>query len=265
MPISIFQVDAFAEAPFTGNPAAVCLLENEASSAWMQQVAAEMNLSETAFVRKTESGFDLRWFTPRYEVDLCGHATLASAHVLWKEADAAAGPIQFQTRSGLLTCQQAGDLIELDFPATPPSPKPAASGLLEALGIGDDPIYVGETAFDKFVVVDSEEAVRSLTPDFTRLAKVDTRGVIVTGVCTSDQNVDFVSRFFAPTAGIDEDPVTGSAHCALGPYWHQQLGKTQLNAYQASQRGGRVQVTVDSDRIILAGRALTITKGSLLA
>ena len=199
--------------PFAGNPAAVCLLERERESAWMQSVAAEMNLSETAFVRRLDSGFELRWFTPGVEVDLCGHATLAAAHVMWQEETIPAGePIAFSTRSGVLTATRAGELIEIDFPSTPPVESQAPEGLLEALGV--QPTFVGRTKFDYLVVVDGEQTLRSIRPDFRRLAQVATRGVIVTSLADNAQ-FDFVSRFFAPGCGVDEDPVTGSAHCAL--------------------------------------------------
>ncbi|HSG64579.1 MAG TPA: PhzF family phenazine biosynthesis protein [Gammaproteobacteria bacterium] len=259
--IACLQVDAFTDRPFAGNPAAVCFLERPADADWMQAVAAEMNLSETAFVAPTEHGFDLRWFTPATEVDLCGHATLASAHALWSEglvdADVA---IPFHTRSGVLTCARDGDLIELDFPATPAVEAEPPPGLLAALGI--EPSFVGRAKYDKLVVVGSEEAVRSLEPDFAALRKLGPRGVIVTGR-SGDERYDFVSRYFAPGAGIDEDPVTGSAHCCLAPYWGQVLGKTEMVGFQASRRGGVVRVRLDGDRVRLGGRAVTIFRGTL--
>lgn len=263
MSIPCFQVDAFADRPYSGNPAEVCLLDNEMDCDWMQAVASEMNLSETAFVRRIQDGFELRWFTPAYEVELCGHATLASAHILWTEADAKANePIQFDTRSGVLTCKQSGDLIELDFPATPPQQVEPPADLLEALGV-KQPKFVGESPFDKFVVVSSEEVVRSLHPNFQRLAQVDMRGVIVTARCESP-DYDFVSRFFAPAAGVNEDPVTGSAHCCLGPYWQHQLGKSEMTAFQASKRGGSIRVRCNGDRVVLGGKAVTVLKGELV-
>jgi PhzF family phenazine biosynthesis protein len=260
-PIRCFQVDAFADRPFAGNPAAVCLLDREMDAAWMQAVAAEMNLSETAFVRRTDEGFELRWFTPKVEVDLCGHATLASAHVLWSEGVVSpAVPIRFHTRSGVLPCTGAAGWIELDFPATAPAMIDPPQGLLDALGIAKAP--VGKAKFDYLVLVDSEQALRSLVPDFRRLVEIKTRGVIVTA-CADDARFDFVSRFFAPAAGVDEDPVTGSAHCCLGPYWAQRLGKTELVGFQASARGGIVRVRVAGDRVMLGGQAVTIWRGAL--
>ena len=259
--IRIFQVDAFAERPFTGNPAAVCLLEGEKDAAWMQSVAAEMNLSETAFVRRSDAGLELRWFTPKVEVDLCGHATLAAAHVLWSEdvvpADAA---IEFQSRSGALTCTLNQGCIELDFPAMPADAAEPPSGLVEALGVV--PRFVGKTRCDYIVLVDSEQALVSIEPNFRQLGAVKTRGVIVTAAA-SDPRFDFVSRFFAPAVGIDEDPVCGSAHCCLGPFWAERLGKNELAAYQASAHGGHVHVRVAGDRVILGGQAVTVLRGEL--
>ena len=261
MPIPLIQVDAFTDKPFSGNPAAVCVLDQECHADWMQAVAAEMNLSETAFVRPLEEGFDLRWFTPAIEVDLCGHATLASAHALWDEGIVGRSePIQFHTKSGILTCVQAGEFIELDFPATPAQEAEAPAGLLDALDA--QPSFVGKSKFDKFVLVESEQVVRSLKPDFTQLRQISMRGVIVTST-SDDPRYDFVSRYFAPGAGIDEDPVTGSAHCCLGPYWSEQLGKTEMTAFQASWRGGVVKVRVNGDRVILGGQAVTVFKGEI--
>jgi PhzF family phenazine biosynthesis protein len=259
--ISIYHVDAFTDRPFAGNPAAVCLLADERPAAWMQSVAAEMNLSETAFVRPLHDGFELRWFTPAVEVDLCGHATLASAHALW-EADEVrrAQTIRFHTKSGILTAARVGALMQLNFPATPVEPCSRPDGLLEALGAA--PTFVGRTKFDCFLVLDSAEAVRALRPDFRRLADIDTRGIIVTAP-SDDPRFDFLSRFFCPAVGIDEDPVTGSAHCALTPFWAERLGKTRMTAYQASQRGGTVHVELKGDRVLLAGQAVTVLRGQL--
>ncbi|TWU49266.1 PhzF family phenazine biosynthesis protein [Rubripirellula reticaptiva] len=263
MKVPLFQVDAFADRRFSGNPAAVCLLDDEADSEWMQSIASEMNLSETAFVRRVKDEFQLRWFTPAYEVDLCGHATLASAHILWAEGGVKANePIHFQTRSGVLTCKQDGDLIELNFPATPPAQTEPPPRLLEALGVNTSE-YIGQSPFDQFVVVSSEEIVRSLQPDFGKLAEIPMRGVIVTAV-SDDPQFDFVSRFFAPSAGVNEDPVTGSAHCCLGPFWQKRLGKSEMMAYQASKRGGAVRVRIDGDRVLLGGKAVTVLKGELV-
>jgi PhzF family phenazine biosynthesis protein len=260
--VRCFQVDAFSNEPFAGNPAAICLLDDERDSHWMHNVAAEMNLSETAFIRPLEEGFELRWFTPAIEVDLCGHATLASAHVLWSEKLVRENePIQFHTRSGVLTASPRDDLIELDFPSTPADEAEPPEGLLDALDV--QPTFVGESKFDKLVVVDSEHVVRSLQPDFRKLGKIGMRGVIVTGL-SNDAQIDFVSRFFAPAAGINEDPVTGSAHCCLAPFWSTRLGKNELVGFQASTRGGIVQTRLEGDRVILGGHAVTVLRGELL-
>ena len=263
MSISLTQVDAFTDVPFAGNPAAVCLLTDDRSDSWMQQVATEMNLSETAFLRRQSGGdHDLRWFTPAAEVDLCGHATLASAHVLW-EQDVLdrSEEARFRTRSGLLTARWCDGAIEMDFPAQAETSTVVPDGLVDALGV--EPVYVGRNATDYLVEVASESALRSLDPDFRRLGEVPARGVIVTAAATpSSQDFDFVSRFFAPSVGIDEDPVTGSAHCCLGPFWQKKLGKDDLTGYQASQRGGVVRVRVDGDRVFLTGRAVTIFRAT---
>ena len=259
--IPCFQVDAFAERPFTGNPAAVCLLETAQDEDWMQSVAAEMNLSETAFVAPGKGGFDLRWFTPAVEVDLCGHATLASAHVLWEQGIVAAGaPVLFETRSGVLECIQQGDRIELDFPATPPEPMDLAPEL--AIGLGAEVVWQGKSRFDAVVIVDSEKELRALRPDFAVLKDLPYRGIIVSS--TSDNSdIDFVSRFFGPAVGIDEDPVTGSAHCCLAPFWAQRFGKEAMTAFQASKRGGTVHVRVAGKRVVLGGKAVTVFRGAL--
>jgi PhzF family phenazine biosynthesis protein len=262
MGTAIYQVDAFTDKPFAGNPAAVCILTVPRSESWMQNVAREMNLSETAFLVRQENGFDLRWFTPAVEVDLCGHATLASAHILWeigvlsREEQA-----RFHTRSGLLTADARGEEIELDFPATPEEPAEAPPGLSEALGTAFK--YVGRSRFDYLVEVDGEEVVRKLKPDIAALKALNVRGIMVTSVAASP-GYDFVSRFFAPGAGIDEDPVTGSAHCCLGPYWSKRLGKEEFLAYQASARGGVVRVRLAGERVCLGGRAVTVLRGELV-
>ncbi|MHC4914768.1 MAG: PhzF family phenazine biosynthesis protein [Planctomycetota bacterium] len=262
----LFVVDAFTSKPFAGNPAAVCLLRGEREDAWMQSVAAEMNLSETAFLLERGDGFSLRWFTPETEVDLCGHATLAGAHVLFEEglADAAAGA-RFQTASGPLAAARAGEEIELDFPALPAEACELPADLLGALGArGEAAVWSGRSRFDYLVELESAEAVRALRPDFPRLREADVRGTIVTA--RSDRpDVDFISRFFAPHEGVDEDPVTGSAHCVLGPYWGERLGKTELVGFQASKRGGTVRVGLRGERVTLAGRAVTVSRGELLA
>ena len=261
MTISIYQVDAFTDKPFTGNPAAVCILSAPGEEGWMQAVAREMNLSETAFLCAQADGYILRWFTPVVEVDLCGHATLASAHVLWEM-----GTLQpqeqarFHTRSGLLTAVRRADGIEMDFPATPDKPVSTPPRLGEALGVV--PRYVGKSRFDYLVEIESETVVRALRPDFAALRTLDVRGVIVTSRADSP-GYDFVSRFFAPGAGVDEDPVTGSAHCCLGPFWHRRLGRVEFTAYQASARGGTVRVRLAGDRVYLGGQAVTVLRGEL--
>jgi PhzF family phenazine biosynthesis protein len=258
----LLQIDAFTDQPFRGNPAAVCLLDRERDTAWMQSVGAEMNLSETAFLLPRDDGWSLRWFTPAVEVDLCGHATLASAHALWAEGllphDQQA---RFHTRSGLLTASRDGEWIELNFPATLETRSDAPPGLLESLGI-KKPVYVGKNKFDYLVEVETEDEVRALDPDHAQLRKIPVRGVIVTSRGTNGKH-DFVSRFFAPGSGIDEDPVTGSSHCCLTPYWAARLGKKELLAYQASRRGGIVRVRLDGDCVRLGGRAVTILRGEL--
>lgn len=263
MGVPIFQVDAFTDEPFKGNPAAVCVLPEPRAEAWMQNVAREMNLSETAFLCKQEDGFSLRWFTPTVEVELCGHATLASAHVLWEIGLLTPQErANFHTRSGLLSAERKGDEIELNFPATPEEPASVPPGLGEALGVV--PRYTGKTRFDYLVEVESEEVVRNLRPDFASMKALPVRGVMVTSSAASP-GYDFVSRFFAPGSGIDEDPVTGSTHCCLGPFWSKRLGKSQLLAYQASARGGTVRVRVAGDRVYLGGQAVTVVRGELSA
>ena len=263
MAIPIYQVDAFTEKPFSGNPAAVCLLPQPREAAWMQAVAKEMNLSETAFLLKQEDGHNLRWFTPAVEVDLCGHATLASAHILWetgvlpREEQA-----RFHTRSGLLTAGSKGGEIELDFPAKAEESAEAPAGLLEALRVKAK--YIGKSKFDYLVQVEAEETVRGLKPDFAALKRIPVRGVIVTSRAASP-GYDFISRFFAPAVGVNEDPVTGSAHCTLGPFWSRQMGKQNFLAYQASERGGVLRVRVAGDRVHLGGKAVTVLRGQLLA
>jgi len=229
----------------------------------MRDVAREMNLSETAFLVPQDGGYNLRWFTPAVEVDLCGHATLASAHVLWEDGHLPAGAqARFHSRSGLLLADRRGDWIELDFPATITIPAEPPPHLLEALGVTAS--YVGKNNFDYLVEVESEERLRALTPDFTALRRLPVRGIIVTARSASAE-YDFLSRFFAPGSGVDEDPVTGSAHCALGPYWSQRLGKREFTAYQASARGGVVHVRLQGDRAILGGQAVTVLRGELAA
>jgi PhzF family phenazine biosynthesis protein len=229
----------------------------------MQAVAAEMKHSETAFLERRADGWGLRWFTPAAEVKLCGHATLASAHVLWETGALESGQIAvFHTLSGRLTARRIGDEIELDFPAKPAHPAPPPPALLEALGASSRSISRSES--DYLVEVESPAVLRALQPDFVRLAEVRMRGVIVT--CASDDSrFHFLSRFFAPAVGVNEDPVTGSAHCSLGPFWQARLGRDELVAWQASARGGRVRVSVRGDRVALGGRAVTVLSGALLA
>jgi PhzF family phenazine biosynthesis protein len=263
----IFQVDAFTDRAFAGNPAGVCLLEagspRAGDEAWMQAVAREMNLPETAFLAPAADGFGLRWFTPTVEVDLCGHATLAGAHILFEQGLLAAGDTaRFHTRSGLLSARQREGWIELDFPAEPAEPVEAPKELLAALAV--QPRFVGRNRFDFLVEVESEQLVRGLAPDLGRLSVLRERGVMVTSRSGSPE-YDFVSRFFAPGAGIDEDPVTGSAHCCLGPYWGARLGKGELTGYQASARGGVVRVRLAGERVLLYGQAVTVIRGELLA
>lgn len=263
MSCEIYQVDAFTDRAFAGNPAAVCLLPAPRDERWMQDVAREMNLSETAFVVPRDGGgFDLRWFTPEIEVELCGHATLASAHVLWEAGRLAPDETaRFHTLSGWLTAQRREGGIELDFPATPVTEAELPAGLAEALGLA--PRFVGKSTFDYLVEVESEAAVRSLDPDLTRLKSIPVRGVMITA--RASEPYDFVSRFFAPGSGVAEDPVTGSAHCALGPYWGAILGRSELRAYQASSRGGALRVRLAGERVQLLGQAVTVLEGRLLA
>ena len=259
---AIVQVDAFTDTPFAGNPAAVCILPEPRDEDWMQNVAREMNLSETAFLLRQSDGFHLRWFTPAVEVDLCGHATLASAHVLWESGHVKPDEqARFHTRSGLLTAERKGAWIDLNFPATRDEPADAPSGLLEALGV--TATYIGKNRFDYLIEVGSEDTVRNISPNFSSLATISARGVIVTSRSTSP-DYDFVSRFFAPQVGINEDPVTGSAHCTLAPYWSKKLGKDEMVGYQASARGGVVRVRVSGDRVYLGGQAVTVLRGELV-
>lgn len=262
MGFPLIVVDAFTDKPFAGNPAAVCLLAEPRDAPWMQNLAREMNLSETAFLLRQADGYNLRWFTPTVEVDLCGHATLASAHVLWERGDLRPGEqARFHTRSGLLTAERRGEWIELNFPAEPEQPATAPEGLERALGA--KALYVGKNRFDYLVELDSEETVRSLRPDMALLARIPARGVMVTSRASSS-GWDFVSRFFGPQSGVPEDPVTGSAHCCLGPYWANKLGKKEFVAYQASARGGIVRVRLEGNRVRLSGQAVTVLRGELV-
>lgn len=269
----IFVVDAFSDVPFRGNPAAVCVLDAPATKSWMRSVAAEMNLSETAFLHPIESGWMLRWFTPTVEVDLCGHATLAAAHVLWSDSCRAAdSTIRFETRSGLLEATRTDDdRIALDFPSTPVSEQEPPPDLLDALAPGARfpvPVAAGFNRVDWLIELPTEEDVRSIAPDFGALATVDARGVMVTspaspGTLARHPGVDFVSRFFAPACGVDEDPVTGSAHCTLGPWWATKLGRNTVVGRQISERGGTVTVRNRGERVTLEGSAVTALEGRL--
>ena len=265
--LPIFQVDAFTDVPFRGNPAAVCVLSEPASAEWMQSVAQEMNLSETAFLHPEGEGYRLRWFTPKVEVDLCGHATLASACVLWSagylspEATAC-----FETRSGRLSARQEGEWIWLDFPVSPPIPLSSSKERqhLEA-ALRTQVRSLCRTPSDYLVEVESEAALRQIQPDFDRLTELPARGTIATARSASP-TYDFVSRFFAPAAGIDEDPVTGSAHCALAPFWRDRLQKTEFLAYQASERSGVLRVRLaEGDRVAIGGQAVLVFQGQLTA
>ena len=263
--MTITVVDAFAERPFTGNPAAVCVLDRPPPDGWMRDLAAEMNLSETAFLTPTDSddAFRLRWFTPESEVDLCGHATLASAHVLFETGRLAVdAEARFDTNSGRLTVQQtAASAYAMDFPSTPP----------EAADLGDlagafgavDVIWTGRTPWDAFVVLGSEAEIHALAPNADAVRQLSERGVIVTARANADSRYDVVSRFFAPEQGIPEDPVTGSAHCAIGPYWTEHLGSSEVSCYQASRRGGQVEVHVRGERVALIGQAVTVYRAEL--
>jgi PhzF family phenazine biosynthesis protein len=265
--MKLLQIDAFTSEPFAGNPAAVCFLPAPRDEAWMQHVAREMNLSETAFLSRRmdaaghPDGFDLRWFTPTAEVALCGHATLASAHGCWETGELPQGETaRFHTKSGLLTAERRGEWIELDFPATPDAPAEPPPALAGALGA--KPVYVGKSRFDYLIELGSEAEVRALAPDFARLRALPVRGVMVTSRA-STPGFDFVSRFFAPAVGVDEDPVTGSSHCCLTPFWSRRLGKTELTARQLSARGGTLRLRLAGDRVKLGGQAVTVLHGEL--
>jgi len=259
----IAQIDAFTGRAFRGNPAAVCLLTDYPEARAMQILAQEMNLSETAFLKPVEDGYELRWFTPTVEVDLCGHATLASAHFLWESGELShTAEARFHTRSGLLTAVQRDRWIEMSFPAQPAVATEPPGGLLQA--VRANPLFVGKNESDWLVEVESEQEVLELDPDLRRLGEISDRGVMVTSVSDAD-SYDFVSRFFAPAAGVDEDPLTGSADCCLGPYWAHRLDKAELVGFQASSRGGVVRVRLANDRIVLGGQAVTVLLGELTA
>lgn len=254
----LYLVDAFANGPFTGNPAGVCLLDHPAETEWMQSVAMEMNQAETAFVRPLEEGYELRWLTPTVEVDLCGHATLATAHVLF-QLDAEARELSFHTRSGRLTAARVDDRIELDFPAEPPV-ETALPFKVDCLGA--EPIWTGCNRMDWFVRLPSVADVRGIQPNFEEIARLGMRGIIMTALDETGE-YDFVSRCFFPCAGVPEDSVTGSAHCALSAFWTAELGRADLTGYQASRRGGVVETIFLGERVKLRGRAVTTLTGTL--
>lgn len=264
----ITQVDAFTDRRFAGNPAAVCVLPAPMDSRWMQDVAAEMNLSETAFATRLDgdSRFNLRWFTPNTEVDLCGHATLATAHVLWEEGHVPPDQFpRFETRSGPLSARRGPNGIELDFPREAVESEvtsPEERAILRA-AIPAEIRFAGRNRFDVLVELDDEATLAGLQPDIRKLETIDCRGVIVTSR-SADPAFDFVSRFFAPRLAVDEDPVCGSAHCCLGPYWGKKLGKSELAGHQRSRRGGIVRVRLDGPRVLLIGRAVTVLRGELI-
>lgn len=260
--MKIYQVDAFTDTRFAGNPAGVCILPGPQADKWMQDVAMEMNLSETAFIYKQPEGFNLRWFTPAVEVDLCGHATLASAHILWETGIAdRGGEIRFDTRSGPLYVNWSNSWIEMNFPAEPQSAAACPGELKRALGV--EPLYCGRNRMDYLLEVESEKIVRELRPDFGSLATVDMRGVIVTAR-SGTAGFDFVSRFFAPAVGVNEDPVTGSSHCCLAPYWEERLDRNPLTGLQVSARGGVVKVKNLENRVLISGKAVSVLKGKLV-
>jgi len=261
MTIPIYQADAFTDQLFGGNPAAICPLTEWLPAETMQKIATENNLAETAYFVKAEDGYSLRWFTPELEIDLCGHATLATAHILFTELGYEGDVIRFETqKAGVLTVTKEGDKYTLDFPSRPPEPVDLPMDLINALG-GKIPVEILKGR-DYFVVYETEEDVRELKPDFNLLAKIDAIGIIVTAEGDAD-DVDFVSRFFAPAAGINEDPVTGSAHCNLIPYWAEMLEKDELHAFQISSRKGELWCTNKGDRVLMSGKAVTYLKGEI--
>ncbi|MHB8109284.1 MAG: PhzF family phenazine biosynthesis protein [Syntrophorhabdaceae bacterium] len=258
--MKIFHIDAFTNRPFHGNPAAVCILPHPKIDSWIESIAAELNLPVTAFIIRQADGYMLRWFTPVAEVDMCGHGTLAAAHIIWQESLARPDSgINFYTRSGTLRAWKEDDWIGLDFPSMPAQPIPEPEGLRNVLGVPF--IYVGKNGYDIIVEVDSEQTVRSLDPDKDALRQLPMRGLILTGR-SDNPEYDFVSRFFAPSLGISEDAVTGSAHCCLAPYWAKRLSRMQLKGYQASRRGGVIKMNIRDDRIHLFGQAITVISGN---
>jgi len=258
MRIPLYQVDAFADRAFAGNPAAVCLLEEWPADSLLQSIALENNLSETAFLVPEGLVWRLRWFTPKVEVDLCGHATLASAHVVFEHVHREAQKVEFETRSGRLTVYRNGPVLSMEIPANPPEAAAEPEGLADALGAAPEAVL--EAPFIWVAVFPDEPSVQALRPDFRRLAALNGG---ITAATAPGGEVDFVSRCFAPGAGIDEDPVTGSAHCALAPYWADRLGKTALTARQVSERGGRLACTMQGDRVVISGRAAPYLSGTI--
>jgi PhzF family phenazine biosynthesis protein len=263
MKIPLYQVDAFTDQAFHGNPAGVCFLSGPCPNQWMQCVAQEMNLSETAFLLEENDGYRLRWFTPAVEVDLCGHATLASAHILWETGRLGRDKTaKFYSRSGVLSASFENNFIQLNFPVKRLELVTIPEKLSTLLGV--TPVFVGKNQFDYLVEVESEEILRSLQPDMTRLSQIPVRGVIVTCAATTP-GYDFMSRFFAPRVGVPEDPVTGSAHCCLTPYWSEKLHKQSMTAFQASPRGGELRLCMQDDRVLISGQAVTVFQGELNA
>ena len=262
MPVPVFHVDAFTDSPFSGNPAAVCRLKAWLDDEVLRGVAAENNLSETAYFVPEGEEYRLRWFTPKCEINLCGHATLASAFILFTQMQTHLESVGFVTRSGLLTVRRHDDLLVMDFPALPPWECPGPPrGLLDGLRAETGPVQVFQVTDNYFVVYKSEDEIRGLRPDFSQLEKLHPAGVAVTA---PGRDVDFVSRYFAPSYGIPEDPVTGSTHCSLAPYWAKRLGKTILNARQVSPRGGELCCELVGDRVLIKGKAVLTMQGSLL-
>lgn len=260
MTLPIYVVDAFTDKPFGGNPAGVCLPSEPLNDDLMQKIAQEMNLSETAFLSPYQNGYSLRWFTPNTEVELCGHATLASAHILWEMSMLPNDHgINFYTKSGLLTAKKEDTWIQLNFPAELVSESDYPAELIEALHI--DPIFVGRNRFDYFIEIESEDVLKKLRPNFSLLGTVQTRGINVT---SKSKEFDFISRCFFPAVEVNEDPVTGSAHCGLAPYWSKKLNKTEMYAYQASARGGIINIELQQGRVLMAGQAVTVMKCELL-
>ncbi len=258
MQLPIFQIDAFASKTFKGNPAAVVPLNEWLSDETMQNIAMENNLAETAFFVPTQVGFEIRWFTPLTEVDLCGHATLAAAHVIFEEAEFSSNEIRFGSRSGILTVKKDGDKLQLNFPADTFSDVEIPTGIIEAIGEAPVQAYKGKT--DYLLIYKNEEVIRQITPNFHLLKNTNARGIIVSA---PGNEVDFASRFFAPAVGIDEDPVTGSAHTTLTPFWATKLGKSKLTAQQLSTRGGELEVELLDDRVLISGKAITYLQGEI--